>query len=50
MRGYTVLIEGCPHVRGDLYEGFHCNQVYYFPCNRIISSLKSAGYLTNHFL
>ena len=19
-----ALIEGCPHVRGDLYEGFHC--------------------------
>ena len=24
MRGSTVLIEGCPHVRGGLYEGFHC--------------------------
>ena len=24
MRGTTVLIEGCPHVRGGLYEGLHC--------------------------
>ena len=24
MRGSTVLIEGCPHVRGGPYEGYHC--------------------------
>ena len=21
----VVFIEGCPHVRGGLYEGFHCS-------------------------
>ena len=23
----VALIEGCPHVRGGLYEGFHCTNL-----------------------
>ena len=24
----VAFIEGCPHVRGDLYEGFHCSESF----------------------
>ena len=41
----VAFIEGCPHVRGGIYEGFHCNDWpqtvvnYLSPCTKLYLKL-----------